>query len=105
MYRLCLDIAIGGKVADVFKTKSFRNGGSLAVRIPAGWLSEGEVTLSRDPISGEITLSQRAAQLRELLNELATREPVEDPVFEDALERELVLDDRSVFERQSNASN
>ena len=51
-------MAIGGKVADVVTTKLFRNGGSLAVRIPAGWVNEGEITLSRDVNTGRIILSQ-----------------------------------------------
>lgn len=45
-------------MADVITTKLFRNGGSLAVRIPAGWVSEGEITLSRDVNTGRIVLSQ-----------------------------------------------
>ena len=58
MSRLCLDIVIGGKVTDVITTKLFRNGGSLAVRIPAGWVSDGEITLSRDVNTGRIILTQ-----------------------------------------------
>jgi hypothetical protein len=45
-------------VADVVTTKLFRNGGSLAVRIPAGWLAEGEITLSREERTGRIYISQ-----------------------------------------------
>jgi hypothetical protein len=54
-------MVMGGKVADVITTKLFRNGGSLAVRIPAGWVSEGEITLSRDVNTGRIFLSQDQA--------------------------------------------
>ena len=102
MSRLCLDIMIGGKVADVVTTKLFRNGGSLAVRIPAGWVSEGEITLSRNPISGDIVITQRAGRMKTLLEKLASEEPVNDAVFEAAITRDQLIDDRSVFEQQAS---
>ena len=88
-------------MTDVVTTKTFKNGGSLAIRIPAGWIQDGELTLTRDPVSGEIVVSQRSKKLRELLAELATSEPIEDPVFEAALVREGTDLDISIFERQA----
>ncbi|MCF8529292.1 MAG: hypothetical protein K9G13_03275 [Aquiluna sp.] len=88
-------------------TKVFKNGGSLAVRLPAGWVQDGEITLVRNPISGEIVISQRAARMKSLLQELAQSEPLEDSVFEEAISREIALVDRSIFEEQAepDASN
>ena len=44
---------------DVVRTKLFRNGGSVAVRIPAGWLDPSkEVALTRDVRTGRIYLGQ-----------------------------------------------
>lgn len=46
-------------MADVVKTKLFKNGGSLAVRIPAGWLeAESQIKLIREPATGRIYLTQ-----------------------------------------------
>lgn len=45
-------------MTDVVKTKTFKNGGSIAVRIPAGWITEGDVLLSRDVRTGRILISQ-----------------------------------------------
>ena len=104
MSRLSLDSVIGGKVADVVTTKLFRNGGSLAVRIPAGWVSEGEITLSRNPISGDIMISQEAGKMRALLEKLSQAEPVEDAVFDAGLERVHRSGDQSIFERQASQS-
>ena len=87
-------------MTDVVTTKTFRNGGSLAIRIPSGWVSDGEVTLTRDPKTGEIAVSQRAAKMAKLLAEFASAAPYEDEVFESALRREPSRDQRSVFERQ-----
>lgn len=89
-------------MADVITTKLFRNGGSLAVRIPAGWVSEGEITLSRNPISGDIVITQKAGRMKTLLEKLASEEAVDDAVFEAAITRVQVIDDRSVFEQQAN---
>jgi virulence-associated protein VagC len=93
---------IGGKVADVVTTKLFRNGGSLAVRIPAGWVSEGEITLSRNPISGDIVITQKSGRMKTLLEKLASEEPVSDAVFEAAITRDRVIEDKSVFEQQAS---
>ena len=89
-------------MTDVVTTKTFRNGGSLAIRIPAGWVSDGEVTLTRDPKTGEISVSQRAAKMAALLAEFIERGPIDDPVFEAALRRNSNADQRSVFERQDD---
>jgi hypothetical protein len=89
-------------VTDVVTTKTFRNGGSLAIRIPSGWVSDGEVTLTRDPKTGEIAVSQRAAKMAALLAEFIERGPIECPVFEEALKRNPNADQRSVFERQDD---
>ena len=89
-------------MADVVTTKLFRNGGSLAVRIPAGWVAEGEITLSRNPVSGDIVISQRSARMRTLLQQLAAANAVEDSVFEAATAREMIDEDLSIFEKQEN---
>jgi virulence-associated protein VagC len=91
-----------GIVAEVVTTKTFRNGGSLAIRIPAGWVSDGEVTLTRDPKTGEISVSQRSAKMAALLAEFMERGPIDDRVFEEALRRIPNADQRSVFERQDD---
>ena len=94
-------------MAEMVTTKVFKNGGSLAVRLPAGWVQDGEITLVRNPVSGEIVISQRAARMKSLLQELARLEPLEDSVFEGAISREIALVDRSIFEEQAepDASN
>ena len=58
-----LDIYIfGGIMGDVVISKLFKTGGSVAVRIPAGWLDPAqEVALSRNPHTGRITISQGGA--------------------------------------------
>ena len=44
---------------DMTTTKLFRTGGSVALRIPAGWLNpEAPVTLVRDERTGRIYLNQ-----------------------------------------------
>lgn len=48
-------------MTDVVRTKTFRNGGSLAVRIPAGWVDEGELSLTRDSRTGRIVITQDPA--------------------------------------------
>jgi hypothetical protein len=48
-------------MADMISSKLFRTGGSVAVRIPAGWMDPAlEVTLIRDSRSGRIYLTQNA---------------------------------------------
>lgn len=89
-------------MTDVIETKTFRNGGSLAVRIPAGWVSDGELTLHRDPKTGDIRISQRTAKLAQFLAELAKADSFEDPVFEEGIQRVNPRDERSVFERQAD---
>ena len=89
-------------MTDVVETKTFRNGGSLAVRIPAGWVSDGELTLSRDSKTGDIRISQRTAKLSQLLAGLAEADSFEDPIFDQGIQRVDALDERSVFERQND---
>jgi len=74
----------------------------LAIRIPSGWVSDGEVNLARDPKTGEISVSQRSAKMAALLAEFIERGPIDDPVFEEALKRNPNPDQRSVFERQDD---
>jgi len=51
----------GDIMADMISSKLFRTGGSVAVRIPAGWMDPAlEVTLIRDSRSGRIYLTQKA---------------------------------------------
>ena len=51
-------------MGDVVITKLFKTGGSVAVRIPAGWLDPArDVALSRNPYTGCITISQDDAVL------------------------------------------
>jgi hypothetical protein len=65
-------------------------------------VSDGEVTLARDPKTGEISVSQRSAKMAALLAEFIERGPIDDPVFEEALKRNPNPDQRSVFERQDD---
>lgn len=53
----------GGIMRDVVFNKPFKTGGSVAVRIPAGWLDPAlEVALSRNPHTGRISISQTGAR-------------------------------------------
>jgi len=80
-------------VKNMITTKLFRNGGSMAVRIPAGWLlPEAEVTLERDAQSGEIRLTQQANQVNLLLRSWQGETELEDEVFDAALKRKPILD-------------
>jgi hypothetical protein len=46
-------------MADMVRTKPFRTGGSIAIRIPAGWIeAQEQVTLVRDPTTGRVYLTQ-----------------------------------------------
>lgn len=46
-------------MADMVVTKLFRTGGSVALRIPAGWLDPArEVVLQRDPHTGRVYAHQ-----------------------------------------------
>ena len=83
----------------VIKTKTFRNGGSLAVRIPAGWVSEGEITLTRDEETGQISLSQSSTELAKFLTAMASGNPIESTEFDEAISRPIQTDTRSIFER------
>ena len=78
---------------NMITTKLFRNGGSMAVRIPSGWLlTEAEVTLERDAQSGEIRLNQRTNQANLLLRSWLDETELVDEVFDAALKRESILD-------------
>jgi len=80
-------------VKNIITTKLFRNGGSMAVRIPSGWLlPEAEVTLERDAQSGEIRLNQRTNQANLLLRSWLDETELVDEVFDAALKRESILD-------------
>ena len=46
-------------MSDVVRTRFFRNGGSVALRIPAGWFdAEQDVTLVRDQRTGRVYVIQ-----------------------------------------------
>ena len=46
-------------MADMVRSKMFKTGGSVAVRIPVGWLDPTvEVTLHRNRHTGRVTISQ-----------------------------------------------
>lgn len=46
-------------MTDMVRSKMFKTGGSVAVRIPAGWLDPAlEVTLHRNPHTRRVTISQ-----------------------------------------------
>jgi hypothetical protein len=59
MYILYIYIPSEATLMDVTTTKLFRTGGSVALRIPAGWLDpEAPVTLVRDERTGRVYLNQ-----------------------------------------------
>ena len=65
-------------MTDRVTRRTFKNGGSLAVRIPKGWLSEdSEIEISRrDDGVVEIRPLDRAERMRRLLDELRRRGPL-----------------------------
>lgn len=78
---------------NMITTKLFRNGGSVAVRIPAGWLdADGEVTLERDEQSGQILLYQRGSRADSLLERWLLDSEISDEVFDASLIREPITD-------------
>ena len=68
---------------DMVSTKMFRTGGSVAVRIPAGWLDPTKpVHLIRQEHTGRIYVSQGDAQDPDVFFNLLRGEGyVEDPAF------------------------
>jgi virulence-associated protein VagC len=63
--------------------KAFKNGGSVAVRIPKGWISEdAEIDIVRreDGIV-EIRPLDKEARMKRLLQELLDRGPIPDEEF------------------------
>ncbi len=87
-------------MTDMLTAKLFRTGGSVAVRIPAGWMDpDADVTLVRDSRSGRIYLSQNNEANPEGFFELLRGQPFERDAGFDALSvrdeppRESVLDD------------
>lgn len=88
-------------MAESVNVKPFKNGGSMAIRIPAGWLDPNqEVTLTRDPDTKRITLNQRGAEMSALLLSWLALPEIEDDGFTEALHREPQTDQRSIFEIQ-----
>jgi antitoxin VapB len=60
--------------------KLFRNGGSLAVRLPAEFRFEGkEVFIRRDPVTGDVILSPRPESWKNFSNWLI--KPLFPPIF------------------------
>lgn len=59
--------------------KLFRNGSSQAVRLPREFRFEGtEVSVRRDPETGDVILSPRRKSLKEFFELLDSLGPVED---------------------------
>ncbi len=69
---------------DMVHTKLFRTGGSVALRIPAGWLDpERPVTLSRDPHTGRVYASQGdPVDAQDFFDFLRGKEFLPDPGFD-----------------------
>jgi virulence-associated protein VagC len=63
--------------------KAFKNGGSVAVRIPKGWIDEdAEIDIvRRDDGIVEIRPLDREARMKRLLLEIQARGPVSDEEF------------------------
>lgn len=73
----------------------------MAVRIPAGWLDpDQEVTLTRDPITRQITLHQNGSAMIDLLRSWQQLPEIKDEEFTLNLRRETLTDARSIFEIQ-----
>lgn len=66
---------------DMIHTKLFRTGGSVALRIPAGWLDPDQpVTLHRDPHTGRIYANQgEPFDSQDFFDFMRGNECVEDP--------------------------
>lgn len=75
---------------DVVHTKLFRTGGSVALRIPAGWLNPDEpVTLHRDPHTGRIYANQgESFDVHDFFDFLRGEPFLDDPAMAGLLQRE-----------------
>jgi virulence-associated protein VagC len=84
VYILNTYIPEGTIMADMVTTKLFRTGGSVALRIPAGWMDPArEVTLVRDRRSGRIYLTQNGEAHPEDFFQFLRGQPYEpDPGFD-----------------------
>ena len=89
MYILNIYI-IGGMMADMVTNKPFKTGGSLAVRIPAGWLDiSRDVALTRNPHTGRITISQDSAgEDADFFEFLRGKEYLRDPGLDEISQRD-----------------
>lgn len=69
---------------NMVSTKLFRNGGSVAVRIPAGWLDPDKgVHLVRDDNTGRIYISQTPLDIDGFFDFLRDKEYLPDPAFDE----------------------
>ena len=90
-------------MTDVVHTKLFRTGGSVALRIPAGWLNpEQPVDLFRDPHTGRVYASQgEGVDTEDFFDFLRGQDFLPDPGFEALAQRDdpprdtLLLDGES----------
>lgn len=74
---------------NMVSTKLFRNGGSVAVRIPAGWLNPDKgVHLVRDDTTGRIYISQTPLDIDGFFDFLRDKEYLPDPAFNELSLRE-----------------
>ena len=74
---------------NMVSTKLFRNGGSVAVRIPAGWLNPDKgVHLVRDHTTGRIYISQTPLHIDGFFDFLRGKEYLPDPAFDELSLRE-----------------
>ena len=76
-------------MSDVVRTRFFRNGGSVALRIPAGWFdAEQDVTLVRDQRTGRVYVTQGDAFDPEDFFDFMRDAPhVRDPALEELSRR------------------
>lgn len=89
-----MSVSAGGKRT----AKLFRNGRSQAVRLPAEFRFEGtEVDIRRDPITGDVVLSQRRQSTRTGSWEAFFR--ARDQIPREELEGFMEDRDQGVYER------
>lgn len=87
-------------MAERKRAKLFRNGGSQAVRLPAGFQFDGdEVLISRDEETGDVILSPQSGagntSWREFFADLDATEVPEEDVDEYVRTMEQIVADRS----------
>lgn len=77
-------------MADMIQTKLFRTGGSVALRIPAGWLDPARpVELFRDPHTGRVYATQNNdVDTQDFFDFLRGKGFEPDPEFESLAQRE-----------------